>query len=44
MEFYKVWHKKKNMKVINTHNNHETMGLYLTETYPIFDCVRYLNV
>ncbi len=44
MEFYKVWHKKKNMRVISTHNDHETVGLYLTETYHVCDCVRYLNV
>lgn len=44
MDFYKVWHKKKNMRVISTHNKQKTMGLYLAETYHVCDCVRYLNV
>ncbi|ETE92048.1 hypothetical protein FNE58_21570 [Bacillus thuringiensis] len=43
MEFYKVWHKKKNMRVICAHNNYEAIGFYLTETDHDCDCVEYLN-
>lgn len=44
MEFYRVWHKKKNMRVICARNSYEAVGFYLMETYHDCDCVEYLNV
>ncbi|MEK5251611.1 hypothetical protein MKX66_29380 [Bacillus sp. FSL R9-9530] len=44
MEFYRVWHKKKNMRVIYARSSYEATRFYLLETYHDCDCVEDLNV
>ncbi|HDR8481918.1 hypothetical protein IRV17_28415 [Bacillus cereus] len=44
MGFYKVWHTKKNMRVIYARSSYEATGFYLIETDHDCDCVEHLIV